>query len=494
MFAIGLAGSVFFSLDFSAARWRVALYLVLTIAPFAVAAPLIGPAIDRVRGGRRWIIMGSMAVRVVLAVLVVRHMDNLWFYPAAFGMLIVQKVYAISKSAIVPGTVHSDAELVTANSRLTQLSAVAVVIAAIPGGILLRFGGGEWSVALGGIVFFIGTVLSFQLPATTVATQPADEAELEELRSAGIVHAASAMGLIRGIVGFLAFMLAFDFKNSGAPLWQLGFVAAAAQVGFFFGALSAPRVRRSVVEERILIGALAIMIAGGALTALIGGLVGAAILSMLVGATGSAAKQSFDSIVQRDAPDANRGRSFARFETRFQLVWVIGALIPIVLPIPARLGFALIALVAGFAFGSYLISLRNLRNGRLPPPRRIRRRRSEAATGATPSTDDGTTTTASAALADLERAETLGFSTDPEPSGVVPTPPVTPALPSATHDGRRRWMRPPGHGGAAVQVDRHGQGLLFDPAAWTDGEEGEPEGEDGSSSGTTADQSGSRAE
>ena len=54
------------------------------------------------------------------------------------------------------------------------------------------------------------------------------------------------------------------------------------------------------------------------------------------------AKQAFDSIVQRDAPDANRGRSFARFETRFQLVWVIGALIPIVVPIPAELGFVLI--------------------------------------------------------------------------------------------------------------------------------------------------------
>ena len=43
IFAIALAGSVFFSLDFNSARWNVALYLVLTIAPFAVAAPLIGP-------------------------------------------------------------------------------------------------------------------------------------------------------------------------------------------------------------------------------------------------------------------------------------------------------------------------------------------------------------------------------------------------------------------------------------------------------------------
>ena len=33
MVAVALAGSIFFSIDPSAARWRVALYLVLTIAP-----------------------------------------------------------------------------------------------------------------------------------------------------------------------------------------------------------------------------------------------------------------------------------------------------------------------------------------------------------------------------------------------------------------------------------------------------------------------------
>jgi hypothetical protein len=33
------------------------------------------------------------------------------------------------------------------------------------------------------------------------------------------------------MVGFLSFMLAFDFKNAGSPLWQLGLVAATAQLG-----------------------------------------------------------------------------------------------------------------------------------------------------------------------------------------------------------------------------------------------------------------------
>ena len=57
MVAVALAGSIFFSIDPDAARWRVSLYLVLTIAPFAVVTPLIGPLVDSVRGGRRGMIL-----------------------------------------------------------------------------------------------------------------------------------------------------------------------------------------------------------------------------------------------------------------------------------------------------------------------------------------------------------------------------------------------------------------------------------------------------
>lgn len=500
LFAIGLAGSVFFSLDFTAARWRVALYLVLTIAPFAIAAPLIGPAIDRIKGGRRWIIVASLAMRAVLAFFVVRHMNSLWFYPEAFGMLIVQKIYSISKSAVIPGTVRSDEELVQANSKLTQLSAIAVVVAAVPGGILYAIGGGAWTVALGAIVFAVGTILALQLPPTTIAVSPPGEAEREELRSAGITHASSAMGLIRGIVGFLSFMLAFDFKNAGAPFWQLGFVAGTAQLGFFIGALLAPRIRRRLVEERILIGSLLITMVAGVITAFIGGLAGAALLSMIVGATGSAAKQSFDSIVQRDAPDANRGRSFAKFETRFQLIWVIGALIPIVIPIPASLGFGIIAIVAALAATTYLVGLRNVRAGRLPTRRSGITRRRVTIDDRHPSARDETR------VADLGFATDDTFADHPPVSGdpVDPRPgptsdqsfgatdpppgrldtfddPVPDVFTYVPHDAARRWMRrPPELQSPDVQPEpaeepaisdpslpaHRREGLLFEPEAW----------------------------
>jgi len=439
LFAIGLAGSVFFSLDFTSARWRVALYLLLTIAPFAIAAPLIGPAIDRIKGGRRWIIVGSMLMRAVLAFFVVRHMNTILFYPEAFGMLIMQKIYSISKSAVIPSTVHSDEELVQANSQLTTLSSIAVVIAAIPGGVLYAIGGGRATVALGAIVFAVGTILALQLPPTTVAAEPAGEAEREELRSAGITHASVAMSLIRGMVGFLSFMLAFDFKNAGAPLWQLGLVAATAQFGFFVGSLIVPRLRRVITEERILVGSLIVTSVAGVVTAFIGGLGGAALLSMMLGVTSCSAKQAFDSIVQRDAPDANRGRSFAKFETRFQMIWVIGALIPIIIPIPSALGFGLIAISASVAVAFYLVGLRNVRAGRVPMARKGVLRRpieiDDCHPAAQPQDDDST------------RVVDRGFA-GPEtpPAWGPPLDFISPDgsdIAVASHDAARRWMRRP---------------------------------------------------
>ena len=43
------------------ARGRVALFLVLTMAPFVLLAPLIGPLLDRFRHGRRWALGTTLA-------------------------------------------------------------------------------------------------------------------------------------------------------------------------------------------------------------------------------------------------------------------------------------------------------------------------------------------------------------------------------------------------------------------------------------------------
>src|SRR4051812_27845156 len=61
--AVALAGAIFFGLDVNQARGQVALYLLVTMAPFVLIAPLIGPALDRMGSARRIAIAGTMLAR-----------------------------------------------------------------------------------------------------------------------------------------------------------------------------------------------------------------------------------------------------------------------------------------------------------------------------------------------------------------------------------------------------------------------------------------------
>lgn len=396
--ALALAGSLFFSIDPDAARWRVALYLLLTVAPFAVVTPLIGPMLDRAAGGRRVMVFLSGAIRAVVALLMMRYLNSLLLFPLAFTMLVLGKSYHVAKSAIVPSTISTSDELVKANSRLSLLSGIAGGLAAVPGGLALLIGGAEWVCALAMLTFVAGSVLSLRLPPAEVVERPATEEEKVELRGAGIILAASAMGIMRGIVGFVTFLIAFTLRGSqirpyvegagaevgamirdglgyatttiatGSPAWHFGVAAALAGIGTPLGALLTPTLRKTLSEERIIMGSLALVTGVGALSMLFGGIVGAAAIALGVAVGSSAGKLGFDSILQRDAPDADRGRSFARFESRFQLIWVFGAAIPVVIPIPARVGYLLVAAAAGFAATSYVIGQRFLETtGKLPP-------------------------------------------------------------------------------------------------------------------------------
>jgi Major Facilitator Superfamily len=371
LIALALAGSLFFDIDPSAARSKVALYLALTMAPFAVVAPLIGPVLDRARGGRRLMVIGANGLRTVLCLLMMRDIDSLALFPEAFLMLVLAKSYHVAKSAIVPTVVRSDDELVEANSRLAFLSGVMGFAAIVPGLAVIALFGSEGVLLLAAIVFAVGAVLGVRIPPTQVAADHTSETERQELRGGGILLAASAMGLLRGIVGFLAFLVAFALRTDGAPTWQFGLVLGASGLGSLLGSLVAPPLRRhGTSEERILQAVLAVTAVAGVLAAWAGGLVAATILATVIGLAASCGKLAFDSVVQRDAPDANRGRSFARFETRFQLTWVVGAFIPVVVPIPMSVGFLVITTVAGFALFSYLAGLRALARGQMPTPRR----------------------------------------------------------------------------------------------------------------------------
>lgn len=386
MIAVALAGSIFFSIDPDDARWRVGLYLVLTIAPFAVVTPLVGPLVDRIRGGRRGMILFTVLGRATLAYLMARHIDGLLLFPEAFGFLILQKGYSVAKSAVVPKLVRSDLELVEANSKLALLSAISGMVGAGIGG-LAMLGAASWA-ANAAMVGFVATALfAVQLPRVTVADRAATADERAELRQAGILMAASAMAMLRAAVGFMTFLLAFEFRGGdeglsldgsgravgaavgvargqdilgspGAPVWHFGAVLVCAGVGALFGAWFAPRLRRTASEERIITGVLVAAMLGGVVASWLGAVRGAMVLAVMVAGSSAAAKLAFDSLVQRDAPDANHGRTFSRFEGRFQLSWAAGAFVAVVVPLSAELGYGLVALGTGLALVWYLAGSR----------------------------------------------------------------------------------------------------------------------------------------
>jgi hypothetical protein len=163
-------------------------------------------------------------------------------------------------------------------------------------------------------------------------------------------------------------LAAFELKRRGAEAWQFGVVLGAGAFGGFVGAIVAPRLRRAVREEVILVGSLLFPAVVTVFGAKGFGPMAIGVVAAAISVGASSGRLAFDSLVQRDAPDAARGRTFARFETRFQLAWVGGAFIPAVVPrLPGRLGFLLLAVGLAFFGLSYLAAVRASRSSEIVP-------------------------------------------------------------------------------------------------------------------------------
>ena len=231
---------------------------------------------------------------------------------------------------------------------------------AAPAFVVYKLFGADWSLRFAAVVFVVATILAIQIPRTRLRV-PADERmqrlERDEMHTPSILLGSSAMAALRGCVGFLAFFTAFSLKHD---LFALGLAGGAAYVGNFLGVLIAPALRRATREEVILASSLVVPAAFTLLGAVVAGAAGFVLAAFTLGIGAAAGRLGFDSLLQRDGPDAVRGRAFAKFETRFQLVWVIGGIIAII-PFAKQMGLFLLAIVLGFAAVSYVAALRAAR-------------------------------------------------------------------------------------------------------------------------------------
>ena len=351
---VALADSFFFSVDLDAARTQVLLFLAISFAPFLFVAPLIGPLIDRIAGGRRFVIQIVAVVRVVLLLLMAQYIDGIALFPLVFASLVLQKTYVVSKSALVPSTVRSQTELVEANSKLGLLSGITGAVAVVPAGVLLKTVGPGGALVYGAILFGLAFVSATKLPREVVAAHSVDREESVQLHSGALQLGAFAMTVLRANVGFTFFHLAFWLRSQDQGTLLFGAAVGMSAVAAMIGNAIAPRLRERMLEETMLSGALMVSAAGGIGLAALGGPVAGILVAAVVNLVASVGRLSFESIVQRDAPGANQGRAFAVFETRFQFAWAAAAFIAVALTAPGAIGF----LIVGLSSAATLVHLR----------------------------------------------------------------------------------------------------------------------------------------
>jgi hypothetical protein len=433
MFAVSLAGSLFFSISPTAAKDKVLLYLLLTMGPFAVVAPALGPLIDRSRGARRAMVVTSALGRAVLCPFVARDIHSLLLFPEAFLMLVLSKVYLVTKGALVPEmaalelsgdggpappagpseglrlgpdptppygmppVVHVDdpvtgedvvePDLATLNARLGLLASLSGFVFALPAVAILKLSGSPavlWSCAA---VFVAGVVAGLRLPVRR-ATRAARRGSRAERRDAGrhdvawapdvddwrveeqrdlaafrpiagtqVILALTPMSVLKGLLGFLTFLFAFGLRRENAATWWFGLLIGALTLGAVIGVLLVGRIRRVLSEQQMLAASLWLVAAFGLLGWLFPHQALQALVAVAVGAAGAVAKPSFDALVQRHVRESDQGRAFARFETRLQLMWVIGSLVGVVLSLSIPAGNLVLAVVALAGALSYMSAL-----------------------------------------------------------------------------------------------------------------------------------------
>lgn len=372
--AVALAGTIFFGSTTSEARGKVALYLLITMAPFAVLAPLLGPMLDRFQHGRRFALAITMGARVVLA-LALGHLlgqstiQELGLYPAALGILVAGKAYSVCRSAAVPRLLPPRMTLVQANSRLTVAVVLSPAIAGSIGAIITKAFGHQTSLEFGAVLYATSAILALRLPRAADGGQETRAAESSAgrglLRLTNVDHevgtALRATSALRWMSGFLLLYGAFVFRHHRLSGLSHNLSLAVLAIGIGAGNLLGTTIGARIASQptrRIAPPLLIVTLATTLFAALDFGLLTVTALAVVSSATAAMAKLGLDATIQERVGESVRTSTFARSETALQLAWVVGGGVGIVLPTEPIVGFlmasAVLALAVANSYGAHV--------------------------------------------------------------------------------------------------------------------------------------------
>ena len=397
--AVALANTLFFAAATGESKSRVALYLLITIAPFAVIAPLIGPALDRLQHGRRAALSMSFLLRTVLAVVLIMNYDPetgsfpSWvLYPCALGMMVLSKSFSVLRSAVTPRVMPPTIDLVRVNSRLTMFGLIGGTL--IGGGLAA---GMEYALSslleLPGALFVVvfitlaGASLTMQIPKWVEVTegevpttltyhghggewdwlndQPTEVISTDGPRrqplGRNIITALWGNCTIKAMVGFLFLYPAFVAKAHDAGGWVqlgiLGVIGAAAAAGNFIGNFTAARMQLGRPATLVVRAAVAVT-TSALVAAVTGSLAAAALATFITSGASAIAKASLDAALQDDLPEASRASAFGRSESVLQLAWVLGGAMGVLVYTDLWVGFTAITALLIPALAQTVVSYR----------------------------------------------------------------------------------------------------------------------------------------
>lgn len=355
--AVALANTLFFSpTSTDSSKGKVALYLLITVAPFALIAPVIGPMLDRIQRGRRLAMCASAVGQALMCLLMATNFDTWLLYPGALGKMVMSKSFTVLKASVTPRVVPPDITLAKTNARLTVFGLAAGTAGGLIAALfanLFDSPGALWFTVL---ICLVGAVQAMRIPPWVEVTEGEVPASVSahpdkprrQPMGRHVVTALAGNATIRVLTGFLMMFAAFAVRaqHEGAAFTQLallGVIAAGAGVGSFAGNAIGARITVGH-PETVVIGCV-IATLTSTLVATVAPGVGTAALVGLVGAMSSAlAKNSLDAVIQDDLPEESRASAFGRSETALQLTWVFGGAVGLLLPATYWVGFLVVSI------------------------------------------------------------------------------------------------------------------------------------------------------
>lgn len=347
--AMALGSTLFFSVPSTEARDNVALYLLITLAPFGLIGPFLGGFFARFPGAYRGGLVVSSALRAVAAIALAVWLNTLLLFPVAFILLVLSRFHGISRSSVVPIVLDDPADLVSGNAQLARIGVVGSALI-VPFGLLgVGFGHPSITLVLAVLVYAWSALSAVGLPPLRVERDRSREARTARRRASAprdVRLARFATAGVRFLNGFLLLLVAFEFRDENAPIADFSALLAAAGLGYLIAAFVTPILNRRLSEEPMVVTGLAIEAGAAFVAAQVFGLPAAAFLAAAAGFAWGTAKFGFDGLLQATVPEEGRGRAFTNAETFFQIAWVVGALIPVLPVIPVSLGLTIAGLLA----------------------------------------------------------------------------------------------------------------------------------------------------